>query len=422
MILAVGIAAITPWLMGTRRPPATAATGSAEIETEAARREIAGWRARVQEVLDHPELMHTLFQPIVDLSSGHVAGVEALTRFSPEPVRPPDEWFADAARAGLRIPLELRALRMACGQLDLLPPGYLAVNLSPAALVSPEFARMLGNREGPFERTVIELTEQVPAGSYRDLVAILSELRAAGGRLAVDDGGSGYTNLQQILELRPDFIKLDRTFVTEARRDPARRALVHAVVDFASEIGATVIAEGVENEDELRTVRAAGINLAQGYLFGKPTRPPVSTEWVTNGSRPLEALVVDDDAVVRALIVRIVRRAGITVTGQAVDGENAIREAAQLRPDLVILDLDMPVLSGRDALPAIRAQLPHALILVVSARQPGTAEQMDSLREIGADRHIPKDLVVKHLPSILTSIVNSHEAEHSPRTAALNGD
>jgi EAL domain-containing protein (putative c-di-GMP-specific phosphodiesterase class I) len=418
LVTPVTIVALIQWMPGRESYPSAPDTAG----TPEAARDLVGWRARVQRVMEEPDLMFTLFQPIVDLSTGVVAGVEALTRFAPEPVRAPDEWFAEAARAGLRIPLELRALQLALGQLDRLPPGYLAVNLSPAAVVSAEFARLLLEAPRPFSRIVVEMTEPVPAGSYGELLEVLVKLRAAGARLAVDDGGSGYTNLQQILELRPDFIKVDRSFVSAAPLDPARRALVHAVVDFAADIGAVVVAEGVENSDELRTVRGAGITLAQGYLFGRPGRPPVTIAWQADEGRPLEALIVDDDAVVRALIVRIVRRAGITVVGQASDGEDAIRQATQLRPDVIVLDLGMPILTGKDALPTLRARLPRAHILVVSAQGHQTADQAASLRELGADRHIPKDLVVKHLPSILTGLVHTHGQGALVRTPSANGD
>jgi len=232
--------------------------------------------------------------------------------------------------------------------------------------------------------------------------------------VAVDDGGSGYTNLRQILELRPDFVKLDRSFVSGAHRDPARRAFVHAVVQFAADIGAAVIAEGVEDHDELRTVRTAGIWLAQGYLFGRPARPPLQIDWEPSESQPLRALIVDDDAIVRALIARIVRRSGIIVAGQAGDGQDALRQAAQLHPDVILLDLGMPIMSGEEALPMLRRQFPHAHILVLSATQQEASDQVTSLRALGADRHIPKDLVVKHLPGILTKIVTSSGAAKAP--------
>jgi len=417
MTAAVGLAQVARWVSNRAQPGRGRGRSSAGVKPADMehRRELVARQARVQELLDHPDRMSTLFQPIVDLSSGAVAGVEALTRFASDPPRPPNEWFADAASVGLRIPLELAALRMALDQIDLLPPGYLAINLSPAAVISAEFAAMLGDRRLAFERTIVELTEPVSAEHYQQLVAVLERLRTAGARVAVDDGGSGYTNLRQILDLRPDFVKLDRSFVSGAHHDPARRALVHAVVQFAADIGAAVIAEGVEDHDELRTVRTAGIWLAQGYLFGRPARPPLQIDWEPAESQPLRALIVDDDAIVRALIARIVRRAGIIVAGQAGDGQEALRQAAELRPDVILLDLGMPIMSGEEALPTLRRQLPHAHILVLSANQQEASDQATSLRGLGADRHIPKDLVVKHLPSILTKIVTSSGAAKAPR-------
>ena len=192
MAAAVAVAQVARWLSNRAQPAHSrgraAATGVKPADTEH-RRELAARRAQVQELLDHPELMTTLFQPIMDLSGGGVAGVEALTRFASEPPRPPNEWFADATSVGLRIPLELHALRLALDQIELLPPGYLAINLSPAAVISAEFAAMLGDRRTPFDRTVIELTEPVSADHYQQLVAVLERLRATGARLAVDDGG-----------------------------------------------------------------------------------------------------------------------------------------------------------------------------------------------------------------------------------------
>jgi len=417
MAAAVGLAQVARWVSNRAQPAGARGRGASagpKPDDVEQRRRLAARQARVQELLDDPDRMTTLFQPIVELSGGGVAGVEALTRFASDPPRPPNEWFADAASVGLRIPLELHALRLALDQVDLLPAGYLAINLSPAAVISKEFAAMLTDRRVPFDRIVVELTEPVSADHYQQLVAVLERLRAAGARLAVDDGGSGYTNLRQILDLRPDFVKLDRTFVSGAHHDPARRALVHAVVQFAADIGAAVIAEGVEDHDELRTVRTAGIWLAQGYLFGRPARPPLQIDWEPSESQPLRALIVDDDAIVRALIARIVRRAGIIVAGQAGDGQDALRQAAQLHPDVILLDLGMPIMSGEEALPTLRRQLPHAHILVLSANQQEASDQASSLRALGADRHIPKDLVVKHLPSILTKIVTSSGAAKAP--------
>jgi EAL domain-containing protein (putative c-di-GMP-specific phosphodiesterase class I) len=96
-----------------------------------------------------------------------------------------------------------------------------------------------------------------------------------GVRLAVDDAGAGYASFRHILRLRPEFIKLDQEITRDIQLDPARRALAAAVVMFALDVGATVIAEGVETDDELAMVANLGIDSAQGYLLGRPSADPM---------------------------------------------------------------------------------------------------------------------------------------------------
>ncbi len=100
--------------------------------------------------------------------------------------------------------------------------------------------------------------------------AALAPLRARKMRLAVDDAGAGYSGLQQILCLKPDLIKLDRTLIQDIHRDPAKRSLAVALASFALATNSRIIAEGVETEAELEMLRAAGIENIQGYLLGRP--------------------------------------------------------------------------------------------------------------------------------------------------------
>ncbi|HET7040702.1 MAG TPA: EAL domain-containing protein, partial [Gemmatimonadales bacterium] len=103
-------------------------------------------------------------------------------------------------------------------------------------------------------------------------------------RLAVDDVGTGHSNLQMVIEVRPDFLKLDRFFVTGAATDPVRQATLAAMAGLAAALGGAVVAEGVETAADLAAVRAAGITLAQGYLLSPPLAPatpfPLPTAWL----------------------------------------------------------------------------------------------------------------------------------------------
>jgi EAL domain-containing protein (putative c-di-GMP-specific phosphodiesterase class I) len=130
-----------------------------------------------------------VFQPIVDLRTGGVAGAEALTRFEMSPDRTPDVWFAEAREIGLGIELEMAALRLALGQLRQLPSGlYLSLNASPDTMMSPEFRTLVA--EAPAERVVLELTEHERIDDYELFEKAATELRSHGVRLAVDDAGA----------------------------------------------------------------------------------------------------------------------------------------------------------------------------------------------------------------------------------------
>lgn len=208
-------------------------------------------------------------QPIVDLHTGALAGVEALARFPGPPDRPPNHWFAQAEQVGLGVELQLAAVEVALPLIEQLPCGvYLAINLGPDALMSAELPPLL--RLVPSERVVLELTEHLAVDDYPSLIATLQCLRSGGVRLAIDDAGAGFASLSHIVKLAPDLIKLDRRFTAGIDLDPVRRALAQALVTFAHETGAQVTAEGIETDQELETVRSLGIPYGQGYFIARP--------------------------------------------------------------------------------------------------------------------------------------------------------
>jgi EAL domain-containing protein (putative c-di-GMP-specific phosphodiesterase class I)/DNA-binding NarL/FixJ family response regulator len=215
-----------------------------------------------------------VFQPIVDLSTGQVMGFEALSRFVEEPNRTPDLWFAEAQNVGLGVQLELVAVRAAIKWFDHLPGhSYMSVNVSPATALSPHFLPALG--EVDLKRVIVEITEHAPVADYDVLADALGPLRNSGVRLAVDDAGSGFASLRHILRLSPDVIKLDRALTSEVDNDPAREALAAALIVFAERIGSTVVAEGIEREAELLTLRSLGVAYGQGYFLARPEPLPV---------------------------------------------------------------------------------------------------------------------------------------------------
>jgi EAL domain-containing protein (putative c-di-GMP-specific phosphodiesterase class I) len=121
-------------------------------------------------------------------------------------------------------------------------------------------------------RIVLEMTEHAAVTDYGELTAALRLLRQRGLRVAVDDAGAGYASFRHILRLNPEWIKLDMSITHGVNVDAARAGLAGALVGFAAKTGSRIIAEGVENEDELHTLRNLGVTAAQGYYLGRPTR------------------------------------------------------------------------------------------------------------------------------------------------------
>jgi EAL domain-containing protein (putative c-di-GMP-specific phosphodiesterase class I)/CheY-like chemotaxis protein len=223
---------------------------------------------QVRRLLDG-EGLWMLFQPIIDLRAGSLIGYEALARFDPEQLRPPTAWFERAAALGMLTELELVAARSSFSRLAGMPMhAYLAVNVSPATLASTSFLEDMSTVPG--ERIVLEVTEHAKVEDYDALNDALRRLRAHGVRLAIDDAGAGFASMQHIVRLAPDFIKLDIGLTRNIDADPVRRALATALISFASEIGAAMIAEGIETEAEFETLRGLGIAFGQGFFLGEP--------------------------------------------------------------------------------------------------------------------------------------------------------
>jgi EAL domain-containing protein (putative c-di-GMP-specific phosphodiesterase class I)/DNA-binding NarL/FixJ family response regulator len=225
-------------------------------------------RREIRSVIDGSALTSAL-QPIFDLERLEPVGYEALARFPNHSTRQVPDWFADAATVGLRAELELTAVATGMESLDALPPNtFLSVNASPELLRERTLADMIA--AAPGRRLVLEVTEHAEVADYDTLVTRLHDLREAGCRIAVDDAGAGYASLRHILRLRPDYIKLDMTLTQGIDRDPDRRALASSLLTFAREVSATVIAEGIETEAELDTLRGLGATLGQGYYLARP--------------------------------------------------------------------------------------------------------------------------------------------------------
>jgi EAL domain-containing protein (putative c-di-GMP-specific phosphodiesterase class I) len=243
-------------------------------------------RRLIDDVLANDRLT-TAFQPIIDVKTRRVVGVEALSRFPGTADWTPDVWFTRAAQVGLGIDLELAALRRALTTAERAPAGYVAFNVSPAMLAHPLLLGLVDGARLRSDRIVLEITEHEHIDDYGPLLAARTALRARGIRLAVDDAGAGYSSLRHIVTLAPDMIKIDRSLVSGLADDPARRSMIGAVVGFGTERHAKVVAEGVETGQELAALARLGVGQAQGFFIARPSVHPEDwAGWDTPGQPP----------------------------------------------------------------------------------------------------------------------------------------
>jgi EAL domain-containing protein (putative c-di-GMP-specific phosphodiesterase class I) len=235
-------------------------------EREAKHRRIAGTIAA--------EAVEMVFQPIYRTADGGLAAFEALARFATpagagSAGSGPDAWFADAAEVGLGEELEFLAMRKSLRALPALAPGIrLSLNLSPASLASPRLAEAMAG--AALERVVVELTEHAAVASYEALRTVLEPYRRRGLSLAIDDVGAGHATLRHVLDLAPEFIKLDMSLIRSIDAHSGRRALAEALTGYGRRIGCEIVAEGVETAAEYAVLKGLGVTRVQGFLTGRP--------------------------------------------------------------------------------------------------------------------------------------------------------
>jgi EAL domain-containing protein (putative c-di-GMP-specific phosphodiesterase class I)/CheY-like chemotaxis protein len=218
----------------------------------------------------NPAAIHPVFQPIIDLVTSEAVMTEALTRFDTVYKFNTGEWFEEAHELGMGKQLELATLRKAVREVEEHgdPSLTLSINVSPGVLIDPELTGVLANLDA--RNIVLEITEYARVTDYDVTRKTIEGLRDQGVRVAIDDAGAGYSSLRHILDLMPDLIKLDISLVRSIDTDRARYALAAGLTSFAREIGASIVAEGIETEEELNCLRQLGVELGQGFHLAMP--------------------------------------------------------------------------------------------------------------------------------------------------------
>ena len=230
---------------------------------------------KVQEALAN-DLLYVAMQPVVDLESHRVFGCEALLRSKAPGFKSPIP-IIEAALANSFMGTLGRALRekavAACPDLPLF------LNLNPAEFDEGWLVRPDDPIFQHDHAVFLEITESVPLSHFRMCHGVLEEIRSKGVFLAVDDLGAGYSNFKYISDLAPEIVKLDRDLVAGIDQEPRLRKLVGAIVRMCSDLGAKVVAEGIETEDELHAVVDCGVHYGQGFLLARPALPIPEVQW-----------------------------------------------------------------------------------------------------------------------------------------------
>ncbi len=407
-----------------RTPALACPTGTTRQELE--------WVIRNGGVVPH-------FQPIVSPVDGHLIGAEVLARLR----------LADGRLLGASdfIPLaeslgiiyevtEALFERLIESAATLVPLSltFLSVNLSPLIL-QQERALVLVRRLAEGLKGIcavkIEMTETA-ASAYPDIVrSVAAQIHLMGVSLAIDDFGIGYSSMRVLAELPFDTLKVDLSFVSEMFDSPKALRLLQAMINFGQTLGLQVVAEGVETEAQQRALIAVGVDLAQGYLFGKPmaaqalvqafparaadagpaeepgAHDPARAHVASTGEGAEKTLlIVDDDPRMLQATSRQVASWGYRCETYS-DPRAALRACAASPPTLMILDVYMPELDGIEVIKRMQQIAPATRLLAVSGDVIRThhTNVLQMCRFLGADAVLQKPIAAERLKAALGRLI-----------------
>jgi diguanylate cyclase (GGDEF)-like protein len=251
-----------------------------------------GLEAALRRALERNEY-RLVYQPKAQLASGKICGFEALLRWdSDKGTVAPAEFIPVLEETGLIVPVGEWVLRTACQQIRdwqnaglAVPP--VSVNLSARQFEQKNLKDAVHRilRETGVDASLIEfeITESLLMHDPEAAARTLASLKESGVRLSMDDFGTGYSSLGYLKRFPIDKLKIDRTFVHDISTDPDGAALTRAIIHLAQNLRLTVVAEGVETEDQLAFLRANGCDEMQGYLFARPTDPEACANMLREG-------------------------------------------------------------------------------------------------------------------------------------------
>ena len=226
------------------------------------------------------EQLNIVYQPLVSIHSGSIMGWEALVR-GPEnsPFHSPAVIFDLAEKSDLLYAVERICRKHAINNIGQLGPGQkLFLNIHPRTISDPGFVsgetlNFIKNAGFQPENVVFEITERHHIQDYVLFNDTLHHYRKQGYLVAIDDMGAGFSSLQTIAEIKPDYLKVDMSLVRDINTSKVKRALLETFVAFAEKMGCMIIAEGIETSQELKTLMDIGVHYGQGFLLARPSFP-----------------------------------------------------------------------------------------------------------------------------------------------------
>ncbi len=250
---------------------------------------------RLRKALERNELL-LHYQPQIDIESGAVIGAEALIRWQQPEIGlvSPAEFIPLAEETGMIVPIGEWVLRTACAQLKAWhDAGHtslrMAMNISGSQFrrqqLLPVLQQILAGTGLDPRALELEITESIVMRGADETINTLKEIRAMGPRIAIDDFGTGYSSLGYLKQFPIDVLKIDQSFVRGLATDPADAAITGAIITVARGLNLSVIAEGVETEEQRRLLQAGGCRLMQGFLFGRPVPAGEWGRWLEAGLR-----------------------------------------------------------------------------------------------------------------------------------------
>jgi EAL domain-containing protein (putative c-di-GMP-specific phosphodiesterase class I) len=236
----------------------------------------------LEHAIAHGELK-AYYQPVINLRSGALVGCEMLCRWEKKngEIVPPGVFIDYAEQTGLAVPMTLSLMQQVRSDLaelcDEMPDIKIGINLFEGhfrdSSIVEDVQAIFGGSPIGFRQLVFEITERRPLGNSAQAASVIAGLHALGAKLAMDDVGTGHSNLAYLQTLGVDIIKIDRVFVDMVKPGTTQVPVLDGLIAVARDLGTDVIAEGVETESQAFYLRARGVVQAQGYLFAPALKP-----------------------------------------------------------------------------------------------------------------------------------------------------